>query len=248
MTSNRFFIKKDQLHFPRAILMGEEHHHLSAVVRIQPEENIWLFDEEGKSYLARVEEVKKNETHLFIIKRVAENKPTSWITLAQAFIKPGKMDLVVQKATELGVMSFIPLVTQRTLVKKEYEIEKKLIRWKRIALEASKQCGRNRLPELHSPQTLGTFLKELGRSKKFYLNHNTKQKLKDVLISFSGKESPSPPDAVVILTGPEGGWTDEEERDILRHDFEAVCLGSLTMRSETAAIAATAMINHFWNQ
>ncbi len=197
MTVNRFFIRKDQLHFPRAVLTGEEHHHLKSVVRIHPEEEVWLFDENGMSYLAKVEELSKDKTHLYILKKITQKRFLSRITLAQAFIKPNKMDLIVQKATELGVMSIVPVVTSRTLVKMEHHMDKKLIRWKRIALEAVKQCGRNILPEIQSPQ---------------------------------------------------GGWTDDEEIDILRHEFEAVNLGSNILRSETAAIAAIAMINHFWNQ
>ena len=180
MTSNRFFIKKAQLNNSLAVLSGEEHHHLKNVVRIQPKENIWLFDEEGMSYLARVEEIRRNETQLFILEKIAEaktntnmnrnrntnTKPPTKIFLAQDFIKPGKMDLVVQKATELGVMSFVPLVTHRTLVRIEQINVKKCIRWRRIALEASKQCGRNILPEIQSPKTLATFLDELDVHKK----------------------------------------------------------------------------------
>jgi len=248
LTANRFFIRKTQLNYPLAVLTGEEHHHLKDVVRIKPEENIWLFDEEGMGYLARVEEIKRDKTQLFIIEKIEEKKPFSRITLAQAFIKPAKMDLVVQKGTELGVMSFIPVVTSRTLAGMEHRVDKKHSRWKRIALEASKQCGRNSLPEIQSPITLGVLLKELGDSKRFYLDQKSDRNLKDVLIQYSSKESLCPPDSVDILIGPEGGWTDDEERDILRHDFEAVNIGFYTLRSETAAIAAIAMINHFWNQ
>jgi 16S rRNA (uracil1498-N3)-methyltransferase len=248
LTSNRFFIKKAQLNFPLAVLTGEEHHHLKDVVRIQPKENIWLFDEEGIRYLARVEEINRGETQLFILEKAAETEPQSRILLAQAFIKPGKMDLIVQKATELGVMSFIPLVTSRTLTRMEHNNDKKCIRWRRIALEASKQCGRSILPEIQSPRTLDVFLEELEIQKKIYLNHKSDRKLKDILIQSHNKKSYCPPDSVVILIGPEGGWTDDEERDILRHDFEAANLGFYTLRSETAAITAAAMINHFWNQ
>jgi len=248
LTLNRFFIRKDQLHFPRAILTGEEHHHLKAVVRIQLEEEVWLFDEDGMSYLARVDELSKDKTQLYILKKVTRKKPLSRITLAQAFIKPSKMDLIVQKATELGVMSFIPVVTSRTLVKMEHYKDKKQTRWKRIALEAAKQCGRNILPEIQSPLTLDNFLKKAGETKKLYLNHKEDRYFRDVLVKFSNKETSCPPDSVVVLIGPEGGWTVDEEIDILGHDFEAVNLGSNTLRSETAAIAATAMINHFWNQ
>ncbi len=248
MTSNRFFIRKDQLNFPRAVLSGEEHHHLKDVVRIRPGENVWLFDEEGMSYLARIEEIHRDETRLFILEKGAENRPYSKIILAQAFIKPNKMDLIVQKVTELGVMSIIPVVTHRTLAKIEHNADKKHARWKRIALEASKQCGRNILPEIQIPKTLNALLDEPGDSKKLYLNQKSDRNLKEVLIQFFCPGSHRPPDSVVILIGPEGGWTDDEERDILRHDFEAVNLGIFTLRSETAAIAATAMINHFWNQ
>lgn len=248
MTLNRFFVRKDQLHFPRAVLTGEEHHHLKAVVRIRPEEKVWLFDEEGKSYLARVEKLSKDKTQLYILKKVTRKRLLSRITLAQSFIKPSKMDLIVQKATELGVMSFIPVVTSRTLIKMEHHKDKKHTRWKRIALEAAKQCGRNILPEIQSPLTLDNFLKKTGETKRLYLNHKADRYFRDVLIQFSNKKSPGPPDSVVVLIGPEGGWTDDEEIDILRHDFEAVNLGSNTLRSETAAIVATAMINHFWNQ
>ena len=248
MTSNRFFIRKDQLHFPRAVLAGEEHHHLKSVARIKPKEKVWLFDEEGVSYLAEVEELKRDKTHLLILESVTEENPRCRITIAQAFIKSSKMELILQKATELGVTAFIPVVTGRTLKKIEQNSDRKQTRWSRIVLEAAKQCGRSVLPEIKAPQALSAFLEKCGESKKLFLNHRSNRYLKDVLLPFSGMEAPNPPDSVVVLIGPEGGWTDDEEIDILRHDFEAVNLGAHTLRSETAAIAAAAMINHFWNQ
>jgi 16S rRNA (uracil1498-N3)-methyltransferase len=217
------------------------------VARIQKGEIVWLFDETGTSYLARVEDIRATNTFLSIIKEREDTELKTRITLAQSIVKMKKMDLIIQKTTELGVSVVIPVIAARTVVKLEDKADKKQKRWQKIALEASKQCGRNRLPQILRPQSLMATIQGKKKSKKLFLSDTAGRSMRDILIEYTHENSEPPPSSVVVLVGPEGGWTDEEETAILEHEFEAVKLGRHVLRSETAAIAATVLIDHFWN-
>ena len=249
MTSNRFFIKRSNLHSSTVLLYGEEHHHLSRVARKKPEERVWLFDEQGTNYLARVEEINKDVTRLSILEKLDKNKPKVKIALAQALLKSKKMDIIIQKSTELGITTFIPVMTARTIVKIEDKIQKKIERWKKIALEAVKQSQRAFLPSILSPMLLEKLVEERHEERKFILSEKRGKYLKDILIQNSGSkpEIAEPPSSVLILVGPEGGWTEEEEKYILNHGYEAVSLGRQILRAETAVLCSLALISHFWN-
>jgi 16S rRNA (uracil1498-N3)-methyltransferase len=241
LTSNRFFLKKESRESSVVFLKGEEHHHLSRVARIKNGENIYLFDSRGADYLARVEEVGKNSTRLFILEKRLKSDEKTRITLAQALIKTKNLELILQKATELGMSEFVPVISSRSIIKIGDKSEKKLQRWRRIVLESSKQCGRSAVPTIHIPYDLSTFFRRGSEEKKIFFCRRGGQNLRDRLADL-----PSPA-SVVLLIGPEGGWTDREEQDILGHGFESISLGPLTLRSETAAIASLAMVSHFWN-
>jgi len=241
LTSNRFFIKKESQAASSVLLKGEEHHHLSRVARIKPGEKVTLFDRQGSDYLARVEEVRKNSTRLFILeKRKIKNKRIH-ITLAQALIKAKNLELVLQKATELGMSDFIPIITSRSIIKIGDKAEKKMQRWRRIVLESAKQCGRSVVPKIHIPLDLNIFFEQRAEDKKIFFCGRGGNYLRNILVNLK------PPTSVVLLIGPEGGWTESEEQDIVGHGFEAISLGPLILRSETAAIASLAMVSHFWN-
>ncbi len=249
MTSNRFFIKKNDIHSCTLLLYGDEHHHLSRVARVKPEEKVWLFDEQGTNYLAKVEEIRKDMTRMSILQTLDKNKPKIKITLAQALLKSKKMDLIIQKSTELAVTNIIPVITARTIVKVEEKIQKKIERWKKIALEAVKQSQKSFLPSISSPMPVEKLVEGRGEEKKLLLSENKGKYLRDILIESSGSElkMPKPPSSVLILVGPEGGWTDEEERFMLNNGYEAVSLGKQTLRAETAALYSLVLISHFWN-
>lgn len=249
MTSNRFFIKKSDIHSSSVLLYGDEHHHLSRVARIKPEEKIWLFDDRGTDYLAKVEEIRKDMTRLSILQTMDKNKPKIKITLAQALLKSKKMDTIIQKSTELAVSNIIPVITARTIVKVEDKIQKKIERWEKIALEAVKQSKSSFLPSISSPIQIERLLEERREEKKLILSENKGKYLRDILIKNSGSKHkiPKPPSSVLVLVGPEGGWTDEEEKYILNHGYEAVSLGGQILRAETAALCSLALISHFWN-
>ena len=148
MTSNHFFVKKNDLRSSTVFLYGKEHHHLSRVARIKPDERVCLFDEQGTNYLARVEEIRKDMTRLSILEKLDKDKPKVKITLAQALLKSKKMDIIIQKSAELGVTNIIPVITARTIVKIEEKIPNKIERWKKIALEAVKQSHISFLPSI----------------------------------------------------------------------------------------------------
>jgi len=242
MTANRFFIEKNQIFGKKAVLKGREHHHLSNVLRIKENEKIWLFDEDGKSYLGKVEEVKKKETIISILE-IREKEPSQIrVILAQALIKPSLMELIVQKSTELGIDEIIPVVSKRSRSLPEEEIlNQRLKRWRRITIEALKQSGGVFIPKIVPPIKLEN-LPKINAEKKLFLNEREGELLKNIVIN----SLDNIPAKVLILIGPEGGWDREEEKMLIESGFQSVSLGEKILRSETAAICALGIIIHFW--
>ncbi|MFP4082329.1 MAG: RsmE family RNA methyltransferase [Candidatus Aminicenantes bacterium] len=225
MTSNRFFIDQSPLSTSSSsvFLYGDEHHHLSRVARINPRDKVWLFDAQGTSYLARVEEINQEKTRLFILKKKEKEKPKANITLDQALIRKKKMEAIIQKATEWGISTFIPVITSRTVVDIKDKIEKRMVRWRRIAREAAKQSRQALLPRILLPMDLGRLIKNRKEEKKFLLSESRGNYLKDILLSSSARNAM--PSSVIVLVGPEGEWSEEEEENILSQHYEAVSLG-----------------------
>lgn len=247
MTSNRFFIKQIDLNSPYVYLEGEEHHHLSSVARVNPKEKVWLFDSHGQSYLAKVEEIEKEKTKLLILEKKDADVAKIKITLAQALIKAKKMEFLIQKSTELGVARFVPVITARSLIKIEEKVKKKLERWQRIASEAVKQSRNSWIPSISPPLSLERVIKEIKAEKRLFLNEDKGKYLREILIQHRKSQRAKPPRSVLLLIGPEGGWTREEAELILTNGFDEVSLGKNILRSETAALCSLALISHFWN-
>ncbi|UCE42776.1 MAG: 16S rRNA (uracil(1498)-N(3))-methyltransferase [Candidatus Aminicenantes bacterium] len=245
MTTHRFYIKGKPQESASIFLEGEEHHHLSKVARIKSGEHVWVFDDSGNQYKACVEEIGKSRTRLIILETEQKQRPKVRITLAQVLLKTKNMDLVIQKATELGTHSLVPVISDRTIAKIEGKQDKKIERWKRIAIEASKQCGRSTVPEILLPVSLKTFIHKKENAKKLFLSERGGESLREILM-YPLTEKIQIPESIILLVGPEGGWTENEEQDIMDSNYDAVSLGSLTLRSETAAIISLAMVSHFW--
>lgn len=246
MTSNHFLVKQKNLNPPHALLEGEEHHHLSRVLRKGPGERVWLVDEQGNSYRAEVAEVGRRQTRLSVLEKKEASASRLRLVLAQALIKSKNMELVIQKATELGVDVIIPIVAARSVVKLNKNEAGKLERWRKIAREAAKQSRRSGIPFIHPPQRYSSFLEARDEPRRLILCEDGGVILRDILAL--GPTQPGKPmiPAVVVLVGPEGGWTEEEEKQAVESGFEAVSLGSRILRSETAALAILAAISIFW--
>ena len=254
MTSSQFFIRKTDIHPPHAFLGGEEHHHLKMVLRARAGDKVSLFDEEGLRYRAVVERSDKDRTVLRIEEIIKEERSAIEITLAQSLLKAPAMEFVFQKATELGASAVIPVQARRSVVRMEGRAAKKIERWRRIVLEAAKQCKITFPPDILPLATVEHLVEERRDAVRLLLSENRGRMLREILVeegpqSLRGERATlkSAPLSVLLVVGPEGGWEPDEEAFLLGGGFKAVSLGKNILRAETASLAGLAMIFHFWN-
>ncbi len=246
MTSNRFLVKPENLRLPYARLEGEEHHHLSRVLRVRPGERVWLVEEGEGAFRAEVLEIGPNETRLRVLEGERVGTTEMPVILAQSLIKPKNMDLVIQKATELGVREIVPVEASRSVSRIGGRGAPKLARWQRIAREAAKQSRRTDIPSVSPPQPFSDFLGSRKEPRKFILCEAGGTLMRDLLTGPPVETAPAGDRGVVLLVGPEGGWSGEEESRAFDHGFQAASLGTRILRSETAALAGLAVIQALW--
>jgi 16S rRNA (uracil1498-N3)-methyltransferase len=248
VTAKRFFIEKNSIKSGFLFLQGKEHEHLSRVVRKKPGDEVVLFDAAGNTFLAKIESIHPAQTKLAIIKKLPPKEKGMDIILGQAMLKMKKMELIIQKATELGIQSVVPIRAERTVIKLKDGGKQKLDRWKKISLSASKQSGRSNLMKIESPVSIQELVKTFNPSYKILLTEKAEKNLKEIILSpfFENPADPEIPSSTMILVGPEGGWTDKEEEYIVMHGYTRACLSDLVLRSETAAISAISAFTLFW--
>ena len=230
---HRFYLPN----FQQAALTGDEAHHAIHVLRLKTGETVNIFDGRGHEAQCTIAELGKDAVRLTVLQRSAIPPLPCRITLAQAVPKKN-MDLIVQKATELGVAQIVPLISERTVVQLD-EDAKKLDRWRAIALDACKQCGNNWLPEISPPQRAKEFLNALGKfDLKLIASLQPDSKpLKQIL-------SGSTPPSVLILVGPEGDFTPAELSLAKSAGCLPLSLGPLVLRAETAALYTMSILHH----
>jgi 16S rRNA (uracil1498-N3)-methyltransferase len=242
MSRRRFYAAVNDIGDSVVNLSLEETHHLVRVLRLKAGGEAFVFDGCGLEYRCRFKSVENNRAQLEIIEALGgEVESPARITLAQALAKGEKFDLIVQKATELGAGSIIPLATERADVKLDDESShRRLERWRRVSLEALKQCGRRRLVEISEPLTLEEFC-------------NKSAELFDSLLVFSERggeplasalKNAGRAPSVAALIGPEGGWSGGELDMLAARGASPVTLGPRVLRAETAAIVAVTLLQH----
>jgi 16S rRNA (uracil1498-N3)-methyltransferase len=230
-----------------AIIKGQEFGHLSRVLRILPGREVTVFDGLGKEYIGKVVSLQKEEALVSIEKSFLFPRESSLeVWLVQSIPKGEKMELIIQKATELGVRGIIPLKTQRCVVKLEgkKEVERRK-RWQKVALEAVKQCQRALIPTVLPVRSLEEFLHELPSLRHLFIpweesSCSFKDTLKDVLKEQKG-EAP-----IYLMIGPEGGFAEEEVEQVQSYGGIPVSLGPRILRTETASLAALATLMFAW--
>ena len=234
MTRRRFHAPPTAFTQTTVTLTADEARHLRDVLRLKSGDEVYVFDGRGREFRCSVSYTKRDSAELQIEAEVEPAKPESQLqlNLCVALLKGEKFDLVVQKATELGVTTVTPLITRYADIhlRDQSDATKRVARWQRIALEAAKQSGRAFVPEISLPVAFETALEGVG-----------------VMFSERGGEpfeNLTGARAMTALVGSEGGWADEEIEAARARNFSVVTLGGRILRAETAAIAVTVLMQH----
>jgi 16S rRNA (uracil1498-N3)-methyltransferase len=208
------------------------------VLRLQPGSEITLFDGRGGEWAARIEAMGKREVTATALRHDAvERELPCCVTLALAMPAGERMDFVVEKATELGAARIVPLTAERSVLRLSGErADKRRAHWQAMAIAACEQCGRNRVPEVHAPQPLATWLAALGPLA------DDEQRC---LLGWRNARPWSATNAssVITLSGPEGGFTAEEEDLAASRGFTCVSLGARVLRADTAPLTVMAALS-----
>jgi 16S rRNA (uracil1498-N3)-methyltransferase len=260
----RIFLSPEQLTSDEVMITGDNARHLSLVLRTQPGDTIAILDGHGKRYICKVLTVHKKEV---VAEKITEESysaesPIS-LTLAQGLPKGDRMDLIIQKSVELGVKRIVPVITERAQVR----TTEKVSRWRKIALSASQQSGREVVPEVDEPISFKDFINnllpspsknvkdpesptlensnqlapersKLGLYKIILSESHGERNLKEVLSNLKDAQD------ITLLVGPEGGFSKEEVSTAVEKGFIEVSLGPRILRTETAPITAISIIQY----
>ena len=227
----------------RGLLDAEQSHHCAQVMRQAVGDLFAVFDGHGLEAKARITEIARDQVKFQILAKATSPRPVHPVWLAQALTKPKSMDMILEKATELGVSELAPLRSDHSVVQMDEEkIEARVEKWQKLTIEAAKQCGQNWLPVIHPPRAPKDFVAEVPRGalKLIASLQNEARPLKTALREqLQGLKSGTP---IVVMIGPEGDFTPAEIGQARSAGFIPVSLGKIILRAETAAFFALSAI------
>ncbi len=243
---HRFFIKNENIEKDSITVYGEDVQHISKVLRLQVDDRIVLCDGEGTDYHTAIESIDKHFVRTVILnKEASKGEADIDVVLYQGIPKSTKMDLIIQKCTEMGIKRVVPVSTVRTIVKlgSEKDEKKKVERWTKIAEEAAKQSGRGIIPAIEMPMTLPEALKDAARLDVVIVPYELEGSLsiKEVLRKDKGS-------SIGFFIGPEGGFEVSEIEKAKAAGAVPVTLGRRILRTETAGVAVLTSIMYEYNQ
>jgi 16S rRNA (uracil1498-N3)-methyltransferase len=262
----RFFISPEQVSGQSITISGEDVHHIVTVLRMKTGDELLLCDGKGAEYSVKIAQINKSDITTEVKARSKRVIRYPLITLGQGLPKSDKMDWIVQKATELGVANIVPLLTERTIMKVRDE-GKRVTRWQRIAREAAMQSNRPDIPQVQQICSYADFLKSIANppSPPFVKGGSSKNPplekgeeggfaSPDTLLLLPWEEGTVPIKGIlranpgmkhiIVLIGPEGGFSAHEAEAAQGKGFHLVSLGPNILRTETAAIAVLSMIGY----
>ncbi|MBE6897671.1 MAG: 16S rRNA (uracil(1498)-N(3))-methyltransferase [Ruminococcaceae bacterium] len=231
----RFFT--ETINESKGIISGDDAKHIAKVLRMHAGEKLVACDCQGYDYDCVIESLSDKEVELSVEKRyLSETEPSVSVTLYQAMPKSDKMELIIQKAVELGVSAIVPVQTKRCVSRPDAKsMAKKLERYNRIALEAAKQCGRGRIPQVLPMLDFADAIKAMKEDQRAFLFYENST-------SSFRKELEQGVNSVSIMVGAEGGFEEEEVQKALDSGIASLSLGKRILRCETAPLAALSII------
>lgn len=216
-------------------LTGEKARYLSTVLRYGPGDSIIVTDTTNSSFTARIISISKKQSTIEITGSLHQNSESPLdIVLLQGILKGAKMDLVVQKATELGVTEIVPVITDRSQIRET----RKHQRWQKIAEEASRQCGRNRIPLILETVAFESVIASEGYDKGILFWEEEKIPVSNAVSELKGLQR------IVLCIGPEGGFSEKEVSTAHDRGYLIASLGKRILRAETAAVAAIVIVQY----
>jgi 16S rRNA (uracil1498-N3)-methyltransferase len=231
--SDRFFVE-EPISGAAAKLVGQEAQHLLKVLRAKIGDEITVFDGSGDEFTARVSSHSRSEVELEILERRPINRELNFhLTMGVALPKGDRQRWLVEKLTELGVTELVPLRTVRGVAQ---PVDQALVRLRRFVVEASKQCGRNRLMAIGEPQSCVDFTAAIPTGSIRLIAHPSPV-AKPIQRIGEARE-------VAVAIGPEGGFTDEEVSNAIAQGWQSIQLGTRILRVETAAVTVAAMLSN----
>jgi 16S rRNA (uracil1498-N3)-methyltransferase len=244
---HRFYVPPENWDPQGVALRGSEVHHAHNVLRMQAGDKLVLFNGEGREFTAEIINVADHEIRLRKLHE-AETPPLRCrIVLGQAIPKGKNMDLIVQKAVEIGAAEIAPIISDRTIVQVDSEsASQKRTKWQQIAIEAAKQSGQNWLPRVHVPKKLAEFFSTSDQPFDLRLIGSLQpdaQQLKNILETYSSEHGDRPR-SVLMLVGPEGDFTPAELALARRYGCQPITLGPIILRVETAAIYCLSVLSY----
>jgi len=241
---HRFFVPSEGFFEKTVTIKGSDVNHIRTVLRMKPGDRIEVIDHQGFRYEIVLAEVERDFVQGEILSKIAmrTESPVN-IRMGQALIKGNAFDLLVRKATELGVHSIVALKTERCVARLAKESQAyRTQRWQRVAEEASKQCGRSRVPEIHSTVlSIEEFCQQSSDCdlKLVFWEGEQKSRLQDI-------SAPDSVTSIAFLAGPEGGWAAEEIDFLKEQGFQTVTLGPRLLKADAVSLVILSLLQHRW--
>ncbi|MEZ5303522.1 MAG: 16S rRNA (uracil(1498)-N(3))-methyltransferase [Verrucomicrobiales bacterium] len=246
MSRHRFYIPPDQWSPESPALEGDEAKHCTQVLRLGEGARITVFNGAGAEATAEIVSAERGRVALRVLAAAKAAPLAARLVLAQALPKGKAMDLILQKATELGVAEIAPLVSERSVARPAAaEAEAKREKWQRAVIEAAKQCGQNWLPQVHAPQSVAQFLARPPAADLALIASLQPEAvpLKQAIAACRESRGPSPGSATILI-GPEGDFAPAEINAARAAGYEPVTLGPIILRVETAAVYCLSVLGY----